>query len=164
MIAVAVRPSYFENFYALVGQTPGSFYALVRSDGAILARVPHDECIRGSSARTACSTDAIRNREERGLFTVKSEIDRIPRRIGFRKLEGFPVYALAGTETGEIQARMDFSDRLVSDVRPARGTAASSPCCGSRSSAPSGCMRKPSAAKWRKMRCARRNGSKRSAN
>ncbi len=102
IIAVAVRPDYFENFYALVGQTPGSFYALVRADGALLARVPRSSA-RQLSANSMFTT-AIRNGEKRGLFTVASEIDHIPRRIGFRKLEGFPVYALAGTETGEIRS------------------------------------------------------------
>ena len=104
VIAVAIRPSYFENFYTLVGETPGSFYALVRSDGAILARMPHDKANTRQLSTNSMFNTAIRNGEQRGLFTVKSEIDAIPRRIGFRKLEGFPVYALAGTETGEIQA------------------------------------------------------------
>jgi two-component system, NtrC family, sensor kinase len=102
IVAVALRPDYFENFYALVGQTPGSFYALVRADGALLARIPRART-RQLSAKSMFTT-AIGKGEERGLFTVDSEIDHIPRRIGFRKLEGFPVYALAGTETGEIRA------------------------------------------------------------
>jgi two-component system NtrC family sensor kinase len=104
VIAVAIRPSYFENFYTLVGQTPGSFYALVRSDGAILARIPRDKANTRQLSTKSMFNTAIHNGEQRGLFTVKSEIDNVPRRIGFRKLEGFPVYALAGTETGEIQA------------------------------------------------------------
>ena len=104
IIAVSIRPDYFENFYKLVGQTPGSFYALVRSDGAILARVPEDRANTRQLSSNSMFNTAIRRGEERGLFTVKSEIDAIPRRIGFRKLEGFPVYALAGTETGEIQS------------------------------------------------------------
>lgn len=40
VIAVAVKPKYFEDFYTLVGQSPGSFFALVRSDGRYLARYP----------------------------------------------------------------------------------------------------------------------------
>ena len=47
VISVAVRPSYFEDFYALIGQTPGSFFALVRSDGAYLARYPARATVRG---------------------------------------------------------------------------------------------------------------------
>src|SRR5271169_261141 len=104
IIAVAMRPSYFEDFYALVGQTPGSFYALNRDDGAILARFPHDKTRTRQLSTKSMLTKAIGKGEERGLFTVASEIDHIPRRFGFRKLEGFPVYALAGTETSEIRA------------------------------------------------------------
>src|SRR5208337_1755294 len=40
VIAVAVRPGYFEDFYGLIGQASGSFFALVRGDGAYLARYP----------------------------------------------------------------------------------------------------------------------------
>jgi two-component system, NtrC family, sensor kinase len=104
VIAVSVRPSYFENFYRLVGQTPGSFYALVRADGAILARVPQDKTGTRQLSANSMFKIAIGKGAESGLFTVKSEIDGIPRRIGFRKLERFPVYALAGIETGEIES------------------------------------------------------------
>ena len=57
VIAVAVRPRYFENFYTLVGQTPGNFYALVRTDGAILARYPsrHGR-YAAAQCRPACSS------------------------------------------------------------------------------------------------------------
>jgi two-component system, NtrC family, sensor kinase len=104
IIAVSIRPDYFERFYELVGQTPGSFYSLARADGAILARVPEDKTHTRQLSATSMFTTAIGKGAESGLFTVKSEIDGIPRRIGFRKLEGFPVYALAGIETGEIRA------------------------------------------------------------
>ncbi len=123
IISVALRPNYFENFYALVGQTPGSFYSLVRGDGTILARFPYDKTrTRQLSGKSGLQL-AIGKGEERGLFTVKSEIDNIPRRMGFRRLEGFPVYALAGTEATEIRGRMAFGGGLVSDVRAACGAA-----------------------------------------
>ncbi len=37
------------------------------------------------------------------MFSVNSEIDGVPRRIGFRKLAGYPVYALAGTDSTAIR-------------------------------------------------------------
>ena len=40
------------------------------------------------------------------MFTVNSEVDGVPRRIGFRKLAGYPVYALAGTSIAGDQPRM----------------------------------------------------------
>ena len=72
VIAVAVRPSYFEDFYALIGQTPGSFYALVRADGAYLARFP----VLGDRARRLSPTSMLRTAVgqglDHGLFTVDS--------------------------------------------------------------------------------------------
>jgi two-component system, NtrC family, sensor kinase len=103
VIAVAVRPSYFEDFYSLIGQSPGNFYALARADGAFLARypVPTDRTRRLSSA--SALREDIDKGLDHGVFTVNSEIDGTPRRIGFRKLAGYPVYALAGTETAAIR-------------------------------------------------------------
>jgi two-component system, NtrC family, sensor kinase len=96
VIAVAVRPKYFEDFYALIGQTPGSFYSLVRDDGSILARHP----LRTNRALRLSPTSALRMAIDRGIthgmFTVNSEVDGVPRRIGFRKLAGYSVYALSG--------------------------------------------------------------------
>ncbi len=104
VIAVAVRPAYFEDFYSLIGQTPGSFYALVRADGALLARYP----VRSDRTRRLSPESPLRVAIKKGLdhdiFTVTSEIDGIPRRVGFRKLAGYPIYALAGTDTAATQA------------------------------------------------------------
>jgi two-component system NtrC family sensor kinase len=103
VIAVAVRPSYFEDFYALIGQTPGSFYALVRADGAYLARYPvlGDRSKRLSPASTFRSQTA--QGFEHGMYTANSEIDGISRRFGFRALPGFPIYALAGVTSAALR-------------------------------------------------------------
>src|SRR5271170_2360007 len=107
IIAVAVRPAYFEDFYSLIGQSPGNFYALVRADGVILARNPAPkDRMRRLSALSPLRL-AIDQGLDHGLFTVdrvNSEIDGVARRIGFRRLAGFPVYALAGTASAAIQA------------------------------------------------------------
>ena len=104
VIAVAVRPSYFEDFYKLIGQTPGSFYALVRADGSYLGRYPplEDRSRRLGPASTFRST--IARGIDHGLYTADSAMDGVPRRIGFRKLPGFPVYALAGVTIAALQA------------------------------------------------------------
>src|SRR5271169_1642915 len=104
VIAVAVRPAYFEDFYALIGQTPGSFFSLVRDDGSILARFPlvpdrSQKLSPNSGLRTAISRGS-----NHGLYTIESEIDGVSRRIGFRRLPGFPVYALAGVTGAAIRA------------------------------------------------------------
>ncbi len=103
VIAVAVRPAYFEDFYSLIGQAPGSFYALVRSDGAMLARYPVGQSHTRRLSPSSGLLQAIARGENHGLFNFNSEIDRTPRRIGFRRLEGYPVYALAGIDESAIR-------------------------------------------------------------
>jgi two-component system, NtrC family, sensor kinase len=102
VIAVAVRPKYFEDFYTLIGQTRGSFYSLVRDDGAILARYP----VRSNRVQRLGPTSGLRMAIDRGvtqaMFTANSEVDGVPRRIGFRKLAGYPVYALSGVSVAAI--------------------------------------------------------------
>jgi two-component system, NtrC family, sensor kinase len=104
--AVSVLPRYFEEFYALIGRSPGSLYALVRSDGMFLARYPEQlDHMRGLEPASGLSA-RIAQGIERSLFTVpQSQIDSEERRIGYRKLEGFPVYVVAGIDRSAIRAQ-----------------------------------------------------------
>src|SRR5580693_1894464 len=102
VIAVAVKPKYFEDFYTLIGQSPGSFFALVRFDGLYLARYPVDASRTRELTQHSILRSAIGGGVAHGLFSVNSVIDGIPRRIGFRKLAGYPVYALAGINVAAI--------------------------------------------------------------
>jgi len=102
VVAVAVLPQYFEEFYALIGRSPGSLYALIRADGSFLARYPerpNRSLQPGSGLRTA-----IAQGRERGVFTItRSQIDAAERRVGYGKLEGFPVYVIAGIDSSAIR-------------------------------------------------------------
>jgi two-component system, NtrC family, sensor kinase len=102
VVAVAVLPQYFEEFYALIGRSPGSLYALIRADGSFLARYPerpNRSLQPGSGLRTA-----VAQGRERGLFTItRSQIDAAERRVGYGKLEGFPVYVVAGIDSSAIR-------------------------------------------------------------
>jgi two-component system NtrC family sensor kinase len=101
VVAVAVLPQYFEEFYALIGRGPGSLYALIRADGSFLARYPerpNRSLQPGSGLRSA-----IAQGRERGIFTItRSQIDAAERRVGYGKLEGFPVYVIAGIDGSAI--------------------------------------------------------------
>jgi two-component system NtrC family sensor kinase len=103
IIAVAVRPRYFDDFYAMIEQSPGNFYDLVRSDGVLLARYPaaapgFRQLSPASPLRVAVSRGITQ-----GLHSNVAEGDGINRRIGFRKLPGYPLYVVAGTETAAIR-------------------------------------------------------------
>src|SRR5215467_6822249 len=102
VVAVAVLPQYFEEFYALIGRSPGSLYALLRADGRFLARYPErpDQGLQpGSALHTT-----IAQGQERSIQTIRrSPIHSVERRVGHRKLEGFPVYVVAGIDSSAIR-------------------------------------------------------------
>src|SRR6266700_2681982 len=102
VVAVAVLPQYFEEFYALIGRSPGSLYALLRDDGRFLARYP-ERPDRGLQPGSALHTTIAQGRE-RSIDTIpRSQIDAVERRVGHRKLEGFPVYVVAGIDSSAIR-------------------------------------------------------------
>jgi two-component system NtrC family sensor kinase len=105
IVAVAILPQYFEEFYALIDHNPGGVFALLRADGKFLARYPelHDRqrVLNAGSGLDA----AIAAGWERVIYTIPhSQLDSAERRIGFLKLEGFPVYVVAGIEASAIRA------------------------------------------------------------
>jgi two-component system NtrC family sensor kinase len=101
VIAVAVVPQYFEEFYTLIGRGPGELYALIRADGNFLARYPQPpNRLRAVGPGLEA---AVAEGRERAIRTGRSQIDGAERRVGYRKLEGFPVYAIAGIETSAIR-------------------------------------------------------------
>jgi len=104
VIQASVLPEYFENFYARIGREPGSFFALGRPDGAVLARFPSvDRALQldgnGPIGRKIAANPAG------GLITVTSPTDGIERRLGYQRLAEFPIYVSAGLETSAIRAR-----------------------------------------------------------
>ena len=104
-MAVAVLPRYFEEFYGLIGRSSGNLYALVRSDGVFLTRYPEPRDRLRSLDPTRPLRQAIAQGLERAMYTVsQSQIDKVDRRVGYRKLEGFPIYAVAGIDDSAIRA------------------------------------------------------------
>ncbi|MGB7035068.1 MAG: ATP-binding protein, partial [Xanthobacteraceae bacterium] len=104
VIAVAVRPRYFSDFYSMIEQSPGNFYALVRADGKELARYPAGPPALQQLSPTSMLRRAIDRGLTRGLYSTKSEVDGRRRRVGFRALPGYPIYAIAGIKTAAIRA------------------------------------------------------------
>jgi two-component system NtrC family sensor kinase len=104
VIAIAVLPSYFEQFYALIGQKSGSLYSLVREDGTILARYPATEKSPHVLDAESGFRTGIALGLRRYLYTGRPDIDGIERRVGYRNLTGFPIYVQAGIETAAIRA------------------------------------------------------------
>ncbi len=95
----SISPRIFQDFFTQLSPGPESYYALVREDGSFLARYPALEGRISGSTRIA---EAVKNSSERGMFTVTSVLDGVERRIGYRKIEGYPVYAMAGIKTASL--------------------------------------------------------------
>ncbi|WP_316395372.1 hybrid sensor histidine kinase/response regulator [Bradyrhizobium sp. 33ap4] len=104
VIQASVLPEYFENFYARIGREPGSFLALIRTDGAVLAHFPavgHDVRFEPSGP---LGRQIVAN-PEAGTMTIQSPADGIERRMRYQRLAEYPVYVSAGLETSAIQSR-----------------------------------------------------------
>jgi two-component system NtrC family sensor kinase len=104
VIQASVLPEYFESFYARIGSDPGSFFAMGRTDGVLLAHFPRlDGDLRldpnGPVGREIAAHPA------HGLMTMAWPSDGIERRIGYRRVAEYPIYISAGLETSAIRAR-----------------------------------------------------------
>ncbi|WP_375306314.1 ATP-binding protein [Bradyrhizobium sp. A11] len=104
VIQASVLPEYFESFYARIGSDPGSFFAMGRTDGAMLTHVPRlDRDVRLDPSGPVGREIAAR--PEHGLITIAWPSDGIERRIGYRRVAEYPIYVSAGLETSAIRAR-----------------------------------------------------------
>ncbi|MHC2623655.1 two-component system NtrC family sensor kinase [Bradyrhizobium huanghuaihaiense] len=104
VIQASVLPEYFESFYARIGSDRGSFFAMGRTDGVVLAHFPRlDRDLRldpgGPVGREIAAHPA------QGLMTIAWPSDGIERRIGYRRVAEYPIYVSAGFETSAIRAR-----------------------------------------------------------
>jgi two-component system, NtrC family, sensor kinase len=101
VIAISVRPEHFRDFYARMSKGIADSFGLIRADGEFLARYPsREEPMRLSP--TSGLMRAIRQNAESGHVTGVSQIDGVERRIGYRRVPGFPVYVQVGIETAAI--------------------------------------------------------------
>ena len=102
VIQISMLPDYFESFYERMGREGGAYYALVRQDGVMLARLPKAE--QPSSRRNSPLERAFQSGLEAGLVTVTSPTDNKERRVAFTKIPDYPIYVLAGVETAAVRA------------------------------------------------------------
>ena len=111
VIDVAVLPSFFRDFYqVLVGEgsggASGKVITLVRDDGQILVRYPPFEGLPPRAPPTSAFITAIRAHPDQGVYQGGSVVDRPSpvRLFSYRKVEGYPVYVVAGRDRTDILA------------------------------------------------------------
>ena len=102
VVAVAIRPADTENFYQAIGMAPGSYYALLRNDGTFLARFPAPARLGLSLDKNSTTMKSIAVHPDSGISSLTSQTDAVKRRLGYRKLSGYPIYLLAGLDRDAI--------------------------------------------------------------
>ena len=110
VIDVAVSPSLFEEFYAVLSirgatvQTADAV-ALVREDGQFLVRSPPMD---GKEVRAARGSDlmlAFAEQSKQGRYLGRSLVDAgEPRLFAYRKVQNYPVYVVAGRSRSAVVA------------------------------------------------------------
>jgi two-component system NtrC family sensor kinase len=102
IIAVSVRPEHFREYYGRISRALADSISLIRSDGEFLARYPS----RGNEPLQLTPGNvllpAIQSSIQAGFITAVSQLDGIERRIGYRKVPGYPVYVTTGIETASM--------------------------------------------------------------
>jgi len=101
---ISVLPNAFENLYATLRGKSSASFALIREDGAVLARYP-------AAARPGIVLDEasgfgqlIKSSPEGGGYTTISNVDGLGRRFAVKKLVGLPLYVSSSMESSEIRS------------------------------------------------------------
>jgi two-component system NtrC family sensor kinase len=108
VIEVSLLPRDFARFYAELDGM-GGYFALLRQDGVVLAQHPAP----GATA-TARFAMPLADETAAGRSVVSRPEDGVERRIGVRRVAGYPVYVAAGVATAAIRA--DWLARLRSQL------------------------------------------------
>ena len=101
VVGASLLPSDFRAFYAQIAGSTGVYFAMIRDDGTFLVRYPASP--QPTVAAQSPFLDLARRGVESGIGTFPSRLDGKDRRLGWRKVEGYPVYVLAGQEIGAIE-------------------------------------------------------------
>ncbi len=103
VVASTFKPGYFEDFYRSVAEGDADVVALMREDGALLARSrqpPDPEAY--DPTRFGALMQAARAQPAGGTLRQRSPIDGMERIYTFRKIGGYPVYVLYGLGAGVL--------------------------------------------------------------
>lgn len=99
---ISVLPSAFEKVYAALRGNSSASFALIRSDGVVLARHPvtaQPGIVLDSSSGFG---QLIQATPGGGRYTTVSRVDGVERRFAVRKLQELPVYVSSSIETKEV--------------------------------------------------------------
>lgn len=101
--AVSMDPAYFQDFYRRAALELPNSAALLRADGAMLARHPPPPRPLHQTAPLAAFAGQAAANPESGKYVAVTGLDGRERLILYRRLPGYPVYAVTATTTRHIR-------------------------------------------------------------
>jgi signal transduction histidine kinase len=100
VIEMSLLPSNFSTFYSHLASSSAVVFELMREDGVLLARFPtYPDAPRldeHSGFRRSIAANA-------SSYVAKSQLDGVERRVGLRRLPGYPVYVTSAVATAQIR-------------------------------------------------------------
>ena len=98
IIAVSVAPAYFRDYYqSLAREQPDlATFALIRTDGVMIARWPPAPDGRQRVLAESRTLAQINAGATSGVVEVPATAGREARIVGFKRLESYPLYVVAG--------------------------------------------------------------------
>ena len=102
VIEMSLLPSDFSRFYSHLLSGEGLQFALVRDDGVMLARYPPISRDLRLDENSGFHRSIVAD-PAGGFYTSVGGNDNVERRVGTRRLPGFPVYVIAGIATAQIR-------------------------------------------------------------
>jgi signal transduction histidine kinase/CheY-like chemotaxis protein len=93
LIAVSVNPTYFEEFYGDLMETPKDAAGLARDDGVILVRYPLLPAGRTLIPTGAAFMEEMRQARLAGSYIARSAGDGVKRVHAYKRVGDFPVFA-----------------------------------------------------------------------
>ena len=105
VLSISLYPAYFNEFYrGMARDAPGLMVMLIRGDGAVLARWPPVPPNKMRLDSSSALLKAMAGGAVQGLIEGASSVDGEDRINGFRRLERYPIYVLAGVDRDAIIA------------------------------------------------------------
>lgn len=104
IVATGILPDYFRAFYKEMSGGLADYFGLLREDGSVLVRYPSPSNPATRLGDQGNFRQAIAANPQSGKFSDVAPSDGINRRMAYRKIPNYPIYAMAGIETEAIWA------------------------------------------------------------
>ncbi|HEX6707311.1 MAG TPA: ATP-binding protein [Albitalea sp.] len=106
VVAAALRPSYFFEFYTELGRTEGGMsISLFRDNGAVITRMPRTAQTVASAPQGGRMMRRVAAGDRSGMFDLVSPVDGVRRLVAFRRISDTPLYTSAAMDHEVVLAQ-----------------------------------------------------------